>query len=83
MATSTGHVGPNAAGVGNGKRTGQTRTGEGRVAPRLTSEQVWRGLAKASFAATNPRLWVNAAVAVAMTAVAVRRHRRRHQGVGP
>ncbi len=32
-------------------------------------------------AATNPRLWVNAAVAVAMTAIAVRRHRSRHKGV--
>jgi hypothetical protein len=32
-------------------------------------------------AATNPRLWVNAAVAVAMTATAVRRHRSRHKGV--
>ena len=32
-------------------------------------------------AATNPRLWVNAAAAVAMTAIAVRRHRRRHKGV--
>jgi CubicO group peptidase (beta-lactamase class C family) len=32
-------------------------------------------------AATNPRLWVNAAVAVAMTAIAVRRHHRRHKGV--
>ncbi len=29
-------------------------------------------------AATNPRLWVNAAAAVATTAIAVRRHRRRH-----
>jgi CubicO group peptidase (beta-lactamase class C family) len=32
-------------------------------------------------AATNPRLWVNATVAVTMTAVAVRWHRRRHQRV--
>jgi hypothetical protein len=32
-------------------------------------------------AATNPRLWVNAAVAVAMTAIAIRRHSSRHKGV--
>jgi hypothetical protein len=49
MATRTGHVGADA-GAGYGKRTRQTRTGEGRVASRLTGEQVWRGLAKASFA---------------------------------
>jgi CubicO group peptidase (beta-lactamase class C family) len=32
-------------------------------------------------AATNPRRWVNAGAAVAMTAIAVRRYRSRHQGV--
>jgi hypothetical protein len=56
MGTSTSHVGANA-GAGNENRTRQTTTGEGRVAPRLTSEQVWQGLAQASFAvsATSPR----------------------------
>ncbi len=49
MAISTGHVGVNA-GAGNEKRTRQTPMGEGRVEPRLTSGQVWQGLAKASFA---------------------------------
>jgi hypothetical protein len=33
-------------------------------------------------AATNPRLWVNAAVAVAMTAIAVRRHAADTRGCG-
>jgi Pyridoxamine 5'-phosphate oxidase len=49
MATSTGYVGADA-GAGNVKRPRQTPTGEGRVKSRLTGEQVWRGLAKASFA---------------------------------
>jgi Pyridoxamine 5'-phosphate oxidase len=49
MSTSTGYMGANA-GAGNEKRTRETLTGEGREEPRLTSEQVWRGLAKASFA---------------------------------